>query len=289
MKKIFIRSADGSVLVIVVFTVMLLTFWVLHFAQATLSHQKETGSLLERKKAYHAARAGLEYSLYLLETSEKENCSGFQPLDKDSRFSFRIENEDGKWDWNMLVDGDGNLVSTQAEGIGRFLKSLGLEKEKKEIIEAGAARIRRDGIFKTPSQMLGLKELETPEKARRILAGTTVYSAGRVNLNTAPKAVLESLSTRMTESLAQTILDVREKKRFEKVEELQDLLGMDENLFAELEDRVEVRGKYYRLVATGNSGSAQVRMGAIAKRGEEGIRLILLKEPVQDEDLLDVD
>lgn len=268
---------------------MLLTFWVLHFAQAALSHQKETGALLERKKAYHAARAGLEYSLYLLETSGKENGSGFQPLDAVSRFSFQIENEDGKWDWNMIVDGDGNLVSSQAEGIGRFLKSIGLEKEKKEIIETAAARINRNGIFKTPSQLLGLKEMETPEKARRISTGTTVYSAGRVNVNTAPLAVLESLSSRMTESLAQTILQVREKKRFEKVEELQDLLGMDENLFAELEDRMEVRGKYYRLVVTGNCGGARVRMGAIAKRGEEGIRLILLKEPIQDEDLLDVD
>lgn len=302
------KTCGGSVLVLAVFVLMLLSFWVLEFAQGSLFFQRQSGNFLERKRADLAARAGLEYCLWLLDRKEEETFDGTRRLG-EAAFSYQVRNEDGKWDLNGLIDGDGNLIRPQAEGIGRFLDGAGLGESKREIVEGVADWLDRDrtrrefgaeeadysetrcrnGALLSASELTLVRGVDNLERARQLRRGVTVYSGGKINVNTAPPEVLASLSPLMNEPLVRNLCRVREKKRFQKVEDLKNVLGMRDYLIGELEERLEVRGKYYSIVVTGSCGKTAARLGAVARRESGGMKLVELKEPLQDEDLLDLD
>lgn len=313
MKKHFTRSRaesrqSGSVLIVVVFVLMLLSVWVLGFAKETRSLMRSGAEKVSLKKAMAAAEAGLEYSLFLLETQRAETLDGAHRF-SDSQFRYQIRNEDGKIDLNSLVDGDGRIVEKQKEILVRFLNLAGREADAAKWVARLADWVDADkeprvpgsetsvvpGLSPTgfPFQSLAEWRLavggKTGGEASLLRKACTVFSTGKVNINTAPLEVVASLSPEMNAPLAKAIVAAQRKKGFKTLDDLKKVRGMNDSVFFEIEPLLAERGTYYSVVVTGSSGERTVRMGAVAKREEERLKIVWHKKELTDEDLLEWD
>jgi len=99
----------------------------------------------------------------------------------------------------------------------------------------------------------------TPEAVRRLRPYLTCVGDGKINVNTAPKLVIQALSERLDAALAQVILNQRERKPFEDVAQLRRLPGMTDNVYQDIKDAITVQAtdRFYRI--TSQAGRAQHR------------------------------
>jgi len=306
LKRHFIQNhkESGSVLVAVVLVLTLVSFWVLSFTKETLSTQRESGRELDRKRAYQAALAGVEYSLFLLGSQKGEILDGSHRF-PESEFRFQVRNEEGKWDLNSLIDGDGALKEDQEKGVARFLKLVGLEESQQQIIhrfadwidtdedprEFGAESNQYSGhgcrnvLLESFSEWWLVLE-QDEQKAKRLRKGCTIFSTGKINLNTAPAVVLGSLSEKMTETAVKQILAYRNRRRFDSTETLKQLQGMTDAIYYDIEDKLVLEGTYYSIWVEGQSRESRVRVGAVVKREEDKFKKVWFKKELKNDDIL---
>ncbi len=109
-----------------------------------------------------------------------------------------------------------------------------------------------------------------PARRRGLSEYLTVYGSGRININTAGQAVLESLSESMNEALAQMIIARRRKKPFGSMTELRDIPGMTGKIFADLEKSAttESEHRYYTVTAHGIAATSDTTIRAVLYRNE---------------------
>ncbi len=286
----------------VVLVLALLSFWVLAFTQEVRLLQKEWGGEQDRKRAYQAALSGLEYSLFLLNSQKGETLDGSHRFG-EGEFRYQVRNEEGKWDLNSLVDGDGNLVDELAAGMARSLTLLGLDAEKDSIIHRLADWVDADTVARPQGgetgSYLGYDCRNGPmesfsdcwllldrdgTRAQRLRKMGTLYSSGKINLNTAPEVVLASLSDEMDENLIQAIVAYRSQSRFDSIETLKKIQGMTDSIYRQIEEMLITDGLYYSVWVEGKSGHASIQVGAIVKKEENKLKLVWLKENLKDED-----
>jgi general secretion pathway protein K len=109
----------------------------------------------------------------------------------------------------------------------------------------------------------------TPEVFERIRPFITVYSSGKVNINTAPIQVLMALSAgqdaaeagEITEASANEIVEYRKDTPFEKIEEIRNVSPFLSDLYQKtrFRDLLEVRGTAFHVRSTGEfTGTSRV-------------------------------
>ncbi len=111
----------------------------------------------------------------------------------------------------------------------------------------------RNKPFDTTQELLLVKGV-TSEVFERIRDYVTVKGDGKININSASKFVIESLSEELNPVLAQMIIDRRKIKPFDSVMELRDVPGMTDGLYYSIKDMVTVSptDQYYLVVSHGN-------------------------------------
>ncbi len=260
------------------------------------------GHELARKRAYQAALAGLEYGLFLLESQKSEQFNGAHSF-PEAQFRYQVRNEEGKWDLNSLVDGDGKLDQDHAQAVTRFMKLVGLEKSAPKWIDRLADWIDRD----SSPRPLGKETYSTYEcrnvgfesfaecslvldrdqgVAKRLRKGCTIFSSGKINLNVAPPEVLASLSEGMTEFLVREIIKSRKRKRFVSVKELKNVQGMTDKIYRDIEDLLITDGVTYSIWVEGQSQDVKQKVGAVVKKEAQGLTLIWFQRELKDEHFL---
>lgn len=122
----------------------------------------------------------------------------------------------------------------------------------------------------------------TPQIFHQLRDYVTVYGDGRVNINSAPKLVIQSLSQNMDSALAQMIINRRRIKPFESVAELRHLPGISEKLYEQIHEFITIspKEKYYRVTAKGNVDNITHRITAVIKKNlkTKNIEVVLYKE-----------
>ena len=100
----------------------------------------------------------------------------------------------------------------------------------------------------------------TPETIGRLRPYLTCVGDGKININTAPKLVIESLSEQMDSALAQMILNQRRLRPFENPAQLRNLPGMTDNVYQAIKDRITVRPteRFYRVISRASHGRPPV-------------------------------
>ncbi len=110
----------------------------------------------------------------------------------------------------------------------------------------------------------------------------TTAGSGRINLNAAPKLILESLSEQVDPALAQMIVQRRRLKPFETVAELREVPGMTDNIYQALRDAVEVRAEdaYYRVHSRGQIEDRTCEIEALLHRNPQtgNVDIVLYRE-----------
>ncbi len=110
----------------------------------------------------------------------------------------------------------------------------------------------------------------------------TTRGGDRINLNAAPRLVIESLSEHMDPALAQMIVQRRQLKPFETVAELREVPGMTDNIYEALRGAVEVGAKdaFYRIRSRGKMNDRTCEIEALLHRNPQtgNVDIILYRE-----------
>jgi general secretion pathway protein K len=219
---------------------------------------------------------------------------GFLSEDDEGRFKVTIEDEAGKFPINALVKKDNNGYSTvdrdRSEQLKQLFEALELDPE---LIDPIIDWLDSDS---TPSSLYGLSGAEdayyqglpspyhckngpldsldelllVKGMTKEILYGTaekkglihylTIYSDGKININTASAEVLQSLSVHdaiITKNLAQAIIDYRQEAPFKettiKCADIESLPGMTLQICNVLNDRTrcDIKSSYFSLRVEG--------------------------------------
>ncbi|MBN1507626.1 MAG: general secretion pathway protein GspK [Sedimentisphaerales bacterium] len=111
----------------------------------------------------------------------------------------------------------------------------------------------------------------TPEVLGRLRDSLTTFGDGKVNINAAPRLVLESLSEQMNPAVAQMILNRRRLKPFASIDELRQVPGMTDNLYLAIHDTVTTgeKERYYRVRSRGTIGDLSTTIEAVLRRNTQ--------------------
>ncbi|HSL98785.1 MAG TPA: type II secretion system minor pseudopilin GspK [Candidatus Limnocylindria bacterium] len=116
----------------------------------------------------------------------------------------------------------------------------------------------------------------TPEVFEKLRPFVTVYSSGKVNLNTAPKQVIMALSAgrdaadagEITEAGADEIIEYRKEKPFQKIEEIRNVSPFLSDLYQKtrFRDLLEVRGTAFHVRSAGEVAGTVRTIDAVGIR-----------------------
>lgn len=122
----------------------------------------------------------------------------------------------------------------------------------------------------------------TPEIVAKVRPLVTVHSSGKVNINTAPKTVLMSLSAgqdaadagRITESTADEILAFRTDTPFRQIDEIGNVSPFLLDLYrrTRFRDLLEVKGTAFRVESTGSVAGTVRTIEAVGTRTGNAIQ-----------------
>ncbi len=123
----------------------------------------------------------------------------------------------------------------------------------------------------------------TPEALRRLRPLLTCMGDGRININAAPKLIIESLSERIDAALAQMIVNQRRLKPFETTTELRNVPGMTDNVCQAIQGIITVSPdeRYYRVVSRATAQDRKYTIEAVLRRNTQAgnVDTILYREP----------
>jgi len=220
-------------------------------------------------------------------------------------FSGGMMAENGKININLLRNDKGEIDEKREAQIRRLFIALGLKEERLnpllDWLDADDIE-RQDGAegyyyqnldepyecangpFLTIGQVFlvrGMREIERfgEKKEKGLLDYLTIYSDGEININSAPKEVIESLSEEMDSAQAAEIVAYRKEKRFESIDDLRKVPGLDEiddHLLAEIRGGITVEMPTISFESNVDCNGAIARIKAIAKKEKNKTSFILI-------------
>jgi general secretion pathway protein K len=221
---------------------------------------------------------------------------GSQLIKEQGQVVGNIVDENSKFNLNTLVDGHGVMNETAYDQFLRLLYSLNLEPYLanalvdwmdsddralpgggEQSFYASSGRVCKNAPLDSLRELLLVRGFK-PE----FLWGTrtqeglfpyiTLYSDGKININTASERVLKSLDEEIDDTLAKNILEYRKDKPFESTNDLKEVPGVTATLFARILSRITVSSSYFLITLEGTVGEATCRLTAVVHRQAEKVR-----------------
>ncbi len=130
----------------------------------------------------------------------------------------------------------------------------------------------------TTEELLLIKGI-TPEVFDRIRDYVAVKGDGKININSASKLVIESLSEKMDPALVRMIVNRRREKPFGNLAELRDIPGMTTAVYRAIRKTATVRpeDKYYQVTSRGSRGGRDHTIVALIQRKADADRLEIIQ------------
>ncbi|MCK4752863.1 MAG: type II secretion system minor pseudopilin GspK [Planctomycetes bacterium] len=232
--------------------------------------------------------------------------------------SITVIEESGKLNINLLKDKNGKLNRTRTDQLLRLIDLLNRQHPARSRISYGLVPSIIDWIdndtqvtylsfikhqnsgaessyysrlappykcenkpLRTIEELLLVKAV-TPQVFESICDYVTVYGDGKININYAPKLVLESVSEKIYPALAQTIIDRRKFKPFGSITELRDVPGMTDSIYYAIKSvaTVGTAGQYYYVTSRGNVDHLGRTIIAVLRKNvkDKKIEIVLYKE-----------
>lgn len=296
----FPSNEKGMVLLVVVVMVALLSAVLVELTFTTLVQLRLTETYRDRTRAYYLAKGGIQVGRMLLQEDgngyDDRNESWAQAVPAypvgDGLVSLQITEEDGKIDLNRLITSQGNIDTVVQDRFLRLLEALSISDGERlcaalidwidkdnETLKYGAETPYYQGLT-TPyraknAPLDDLVELSrirgfTDSVRQRLAPCVTISGDTDINLNTANREVLLSLSEQMTEQAVETILATRAEKPFTSVSQLKELMGMD-SLYGFIFRYLKVTSEYYAISSTGELGDGRFTLTATIKKSQNNL------------------
>jgi general secretion pathway protein K len=236
----------------------------------------------------------------------------------DGECSITVTEESSRLNVNLLKDKDGKLDRTRTEQLLRLIDLLNREQTghshigyslvssiidwtdsddevtnlpfiQHENLGAESSYYNKPQVpyscknapLDTTEELLLVKGI-TQEVFERICDYVTVYGDGKININSASRQVIECLSEKMDAVLAEMIIDRREFKPFDSIEELRDVPGITDSIYYTIKKTATIGSadQYYHVISQGNIDHLSRTTAAILGRNMEtkNVEVVLYKE-----------
>jgi len=119
----------------------------------------------------------------------------------------------------------------------------------------------------------------TPEMLGQLRDSLTTFGDGKVNVNAAPKLVLECLHEQMSPAVVQMILNRRQLKPFSTIVELKEVSGMTDNVYQAIKETISTGGpgRYYRVISRGTARDLSVTVEVVLQRNTQAGNVDILQ------------
>ncbi|MBN1104486.1 MAG: type II secretion system minor pseudopilin GspK [Deltaproteobacteria bacterium] len=294
------RQNRGSALLLTLLVIATLTALTLGFSRESGTELELAGLWRDAYRAYHLSRSGMSLAVSLLREDPEQGLDSLkenwadpehlvlpETLEPGLSLTTQVVDECGKLNLNALVNEAGEIDLEREAQLKRLFKVLGLQEEMlaplldwldrdqeerpggaEDSFYQGLERPYRCGNrpFATLGQVALVKGY--PRGLQDLSRFLTIYSDGTVNVHTAPKEVLLSLSEGMDDSTAEAILQYRLEGNFLSLEDLRKVPGVDEGLFAELSPYLSLKSSAFSVTAQGQChGAYSCLRGVFVREG----------------------
>jgi len=294
-----IRNNKGIALVITLLVLTLLIVVILEFSQGMRVEARAAANFRDDIKAYYLARSGVTFAIAMLEDDNKTD-QNYDSLNElwaqkippiplgDGFVSVEITDEDSRINVNKMSTGFGTVNGeTMRLFMVRFLKQFELEEDiadsiadwtdtdDSERIPVGAESNYYQSLedpyeaknkpFDSIQELRLIKGLEneTYNKLQKFLA---VNSDGWINMNTAGKEVIMSLSENLSGEIADEIIAFRGENPFPTKQDFKNNISMSEDVYNEISKFVDVKSNYFSIISRGEVNQSRKIIRAIVKR-----------------------
>lgn len=307
---------SGSVLVLSLLVIATLTGLAVAFSGTARTEVNLAAFSRDALRAEALARAGVQGALQAIASDEDvekddlgEDWALFDPtalpmaVPPEAVLTGFVRDEAGKLNLNMLLNGSGEIDEAWGQRVERLFDLLGLSRVAYESLLdwLDSDDIKRldgaesftyqgqevpypcaNGPLLSPRQVRLVQGFDRTDRlgggADLDLMGlVTVYGDGRINVNTAPPEVLQSLDEELDRSLAESMVFRRTDEPFESVSEVKEVPGMDEEVFERVQGLLTVNSSLFGILFEGRWDETVCRIHAVAERTEKGVRLISWK------------
>lgn len=297
---IYSRSSQkGFVLVVTLLVTAVLVAVFVEFAYSIYISTARAGNFAQSQRASLLANNGVEIAQAAIAellkikpnlTIDKEGLY-FVKKDGDAVIEVRAFDELGRVSTRIVYQNTG-VINEKVFGVySRLLKNLGIEDHVKLentladwIDSDGEPRVYgaegadyyqglsrpympANAYLESIDEMLMIKDY-TPAIMDKIRQFVTVYSAdGLININTAPREVLMSLSDDMTGELADKLMEYRGQTPFTDRSDIMKVHGFEKTGFS-LQDRITVRSDKFRVYSKARYGDTVREVEAVIQVGK---------------------
>jgi general secretion pathway protein K len=309
-----LKDSRGTALVLTLLVIITLAGLTLGFSGESGVELTLAGYAKDGTRAYQLARSGVEIALELLARDEDFEMDTFNedwrkfgsvPLaeglvEEGVSFYGGMVDENSKININLLRNSQGEIDEKREAQMRRLFRAMGVKEERlNPVLDwLDADDIERqdgaegyfyqnleepyecpNGPFLTVGQVFlvrGMREFERfgEKKTKKLMDFLTIHSDGKININTAPKEVLESLGESMDSALAAAIVEYRKEENFESVDDLRNVPGMDDEVLAEISPWITVKSATFAIEAHVNCNGAVASIKTIAQRQGNKAKLI---------------
>lgn len=210
---------------------------------------------------------------------------------------FEVHDESSKMNLNALASANATIRGVTEAALKRMFRELALDASVVDALrrlaeeEAGTApqeqgKAEPKPILRSLSEVRLIRRF-TPAVLRtlgfREPAGVietdwserlTIYSDGRINVNTAGPFLLRQLSEELTDLFIQDLIDRRKERPVENLAELKLMPGMTEPLYNKLAPSLTVQSRFFSVTAEASSGRVRKRLTAVLEKGKDGVALL---------------
>jgi len=301
-----IRNDSGVALVITLLVLTLLLTIILEFNLGMRVEARAAANFRDDMKAYYLARSGITFAMALLEEDSRTEAR-YDSLDElwaqkippipvgDGLVSVTITDEDSKINANKLAAGFGAVTGDNMRAL--MVRFLDLFELKSDLSDTIADWIDPDDTERPNGAESGYYEgLEESYEARnrpldsllelRLIKGMegdtfdrlknmlTVNSDGWINVNTASKQILMSLSDDMNGDIADEIMAFRTENPFQNKLDVRNNISISENVYTDISKFIDVTSNYFSITSAGEVNQNKKTINAVVIRQGEKVNIL---------------
>jgi len=291
------NNQKGIALVVTLLALVLITAMVVEFSYAVYTGTTSLYNWRDSQRLSIMAKSGVNVSARLISDwlNTQKYTPGFIEMPVDNPFedfkgtiTVRIEDENARFNINTIINPRREEDTYGCESFKRLLSALSLDEK---IADRVLDWIDKDSIAKLPDSEVGAKNAPlvsvdelllingiTRKDYDTLLPYVTVYGDGKININGAEKPVLKSLSDRITDDLAQRVIEYRKATPFGDVINLQDVNGFTLLVYGPISGKITTKGENFSIRSVAESGGVKRIIETVAAISQASTNIQYWKE-----------
>lgn len=283
------KNQRGMALVVTLLAVVLITAVVVEFSYGVYIGTNNLYNWRHSQRLSLVAQSGVNLSAKLLTDALREKDYSYPgimeyPVEDPfegfkGRIIIRIEDEGSKFNLNALVPRNETVLTEDPKSpyncFKRLLRGLSLDEQITDRIVdwidsdteprmSDSERGSRNSVLLSTDEVLLIPGISRDDY-NTLFPYITVYGSRdnlSININGAEKPVLRALSDKITDELAQRVIDFRKMNPFQTVGELDNVAGFGGGM--EIPPGViTVKGEYFSILSEADSGGVKRMIRAV--------------------------